>query len=87
MSDVQGGKLPDLIVERADGVVRATLNRPERKNAISLAVFDALRALFDEVEASDADRALAFANIREAASYFGVHVSEDSWQDLMHHGG
>jgi hypothetical protein len=42
-------------------------------------------ARFDQVEgASDADRALAFANIREAASYFGVHVSEDSWQDLMH---
>jgi len=41
-------------------------------------------ARFDQVEgASDADRALAFANIRQAASYFGVHVSEDSWQDLM----
>ena len=41
-------------------------------------------ARFDQVEdASDADRALAFAYIREAASYFGVHVSEDSWQDLM----
>jgi Family of unknown function (DUF6582) len=41
-------------------------------------------ARFDQVEgASDAERALAFANIRQAASYFGVHVSEDSWQDLM----
>jgi hypothetical protein len=41
-------------------------------------------ARFDQVEgATDADRALAFANIREAASYFGVHVTEDSWQDLM----
>ena len=28
--------MPDLIVERADGVVRATLNRPERKNALTL---------------------------------------------------
>jgi hypothetical protein len=42
-------------------------------------------ARFDQVEAaSDADRALAFANIRDAASFFGVRVSEDSWQDLMH---
>jgi hypothetical protein len=42
-------------------------------------------ARFDQVEgATDADRALAFANIREAASYFGVHVTEGSWQDLMH---
>jgi len=43
-------------------------------------------ARFDQVEdVSDADRALAFANIREAASYFGVHVTESSWHDLMHH--
>jgi hypothetical protein len=47
-------------------------------------VRDAL-ARFDQVEgASDTDRALAFANIRAAASYFGVHVSEESWHDLMH---
>jgi uncharacterized protein DUF6582 len=47
-------------------------------------VRDAL-ARFDQVEgASDADRALAFANIRQAASYFGVHVTESSWHDLMH---
>ncbi len=44
-------------------------------------------ARFDQVEgASDADRALAFANIREAASYFGVHMTESSWHDLMHSG-
>jgi hypothetical protein len=49
-------------------------------------VRDAL-ARFDQVEgASDADRALAFANIREAASYFGVQMSENSWHDLMHSG-
>ena len=43
-------------------------------------------ARFDQVEdVSDADRALAFSNIREAASYFGVHVTESSWHDLMHH--
>jgi hypothetical protein len=46
-------------------------------------VRDAL-ARFDQVQGvSDADRALAFANIREAASYFGVHVTETSWRDLM----
>jgi hypothetical protein len=42
-------------------------------------------ARFDQVEgATDADRALAFANILQAASYFGVHVTEQSWRDLMH---
>jgi hypothetical protein len=47
-------------------------------------VRDAL-ARFDQVQdASDADRELAFANILRAASYFGVHVAENSWRDLMH---
>ena len=42
-------------------------------------------ARFDQVEdATDADRALAFANIRRAASYFGVDMTEQSWHDLMH---
>jgi 2-(1,2-epoxy-1,2-dihydrophenyl)acetyl-CoA isomerase len=50
--------VPDLIVERDGGIVRATLNRPERKNALTYALFDELRALFDEVEASPTDRAL-----------------------------
>jgi hypothetical protein len=40
---------------------------------------------FDQVkDASDEERALAFENILAAASYFGVHVSEKSWRDLMH---
>jgi 2-(1,2-epoxy-1,2-dihydrophenyl)acetyl-CoA isomerase len=50
--------LPDLIVERANGVVQATLNRPERKNAMSLALFDALAELFADVDARDEDRAV-----------------------------
>jgi hypothetical protein len=42
-------------------------------------------ARFDQVEgATDADRALAFANILQAASHFGVQVTEQSWHDLMH---
>jgi hypothetical protein len=41
-------------------------------------------ARFDQVEGvSDADRDLAFANIKAAASYYGVDVQEDSWRDLM----
>jgi hypothetical protein len=38
---------------------------------------------FDQVEdVSDADRALAFENIRRAASYFDVAMTEKSWHDL-----
>jgi hypothetical protein len=39
---------------------------------------------FDQVsDVSDADRALAFENIRRAASYFDVAMTEKSWHDLM----
>lgn len=43
-------------------------------------------ARFDQVTGvSDADRALAFANIKKAASYYGVELSETSWQELGVH--
>ncbi|MEZ5829061.1 MAG: DUF6582 domain-containing protein [Hyphomicrobiales bacterium] len=42
-------------------------------------------ARFDQVEGvSDADRDLAFANIRKAAQYYGVDVNEKSWRELGH---
>ena len=42
-------------------------------------------ARFDQVQdVTDADRALAFENIRRAASHFGVDLTERSWHDLMH---
>jgi len=40
-------------------------------------------ARFDQVEGvSDADRELAFANIKKAAQYYGVDVKENSWREL-----
>ena len=42
-------------------------------------------ARFDQViDVSDADRALAFANIEKAASYYGVNLAETSWHELGH---
>lgn len=43
-------------------------------------------ARFDQVTGvSDADRALAFANIEKAAKHYGVNLSETSWHDLGVH--
>ena len=43
-------------------------------------------ARFDQViGVSDADRALAFANIEKAAKHYGVDLSEASWHDLGVH--
>lgn len=40
-------------------------------------------ARFDQVEGvSDADRDLAFANIKKAAAHYGVDVKETSWREL-----
>jgi hypothetical protein len=43
-------------------------------------------ARFDQViDVSDADRALAFANIEKAAKYYGVNLAETSWHELDIH--
>jgi hypothetical protein len=40
-------------------------------------------ARFDQViDVSDDERALAFANIKQAAEYYDVDMSESDWQDL-----
>ena len=47
-----------LIIERSEGVVRVTMNAPEKKNAASGRMFEALRDAFIAVERNDDDRAL-----------------------------
>ncbi len=47
-----------LIVERKDGVVTVTMNRPQRKNAANGAMLRELRATFDEVEDNPDDRCM-----------------------------
>ncbi|HET9683646.1 MAG TPA: DUF6582 domain-containing protein [Gemmatimonadaceae bacterium] len=43
-------------------------------------------ARFDQVEGvSDADRDLAFRNIKKAAKHYGVDISESSWHQLGKH--
>jgi len=43
-------------------------------------------ARFDQViGVSDEERTLAFANIEKAANYYGVDLSETSWQQLGVH--
>ena len=40
-------------------------------------------ARFDQVEGvSEADRELAFANIKKAAAHYGVDMKEKSWREL-----
>jgi enoyl-CoA hydratase/carnithine racemase len=47
-----------LRIDRNDGVVTVTLDRPEKKNAANTRMWEELQATLDEVEANDADRVL-----------------------------
>lgn len=47
-----------LIVERGDGVVHVTMNRPHRKNAMDATMIRELRQTFEEVERTPADRVM-----------------------------
>ena len=56
----------------------------QRKEPLTVAdhVKNAL-ARFDQVEGvSDADRDLAFRNIKAAAKHYGIEVEESSWREL-----
>lgn len=40
-------------------------------------------ARFDQMEGiSDADRELAFANIKKAADHYGIEINETAWHEL-----
>ena len=64
-----------LIVDRADGVVTVTMNRPEKKNAINLAMWSELLAVFREVRDSADDRVLVLTGAGGAFSS-GADLSE-----------
>ena len=56
-----------LLLDRDDrGVVTVTFNRPEKKNAISTAMWRELVAVFDEVEDSSTDRVLVLTGAGDA---------------------
>jgi enoyl-CoA hydratase/carnithine racemase len=50
--------MDSLLVERADGVVTCTLNRPDKKNAITSEMWDGLIELFEAVATNPDDRVL-----------------------------
>ncbi|HEY2214526.1 MAG TPA: enoyl-CoA hydratase [Acidimicrobiales bacterium] len=47
-----------LLVERNEGVVTVTMNRPERKNAINGVMQQELQVTFEEIERNDDDRVM-----------------------------
>lgn len=54
-----------VLVERRDAVATVTINRPERRNSLSMAVKDALRDAVAEVAADDSVRAVVLTGAGE----------------------
>jgi 2-(1,2-epoxy-1,2-dihydrophenyl)acetyl-CoA isomerase len=72
-----------LRVERApNGVVTLTLNRPEKKNAMNVAMFNELRDVFREVDATTTDRVLVITGAGDAFCS-GADLGERA-QDTRH---
>ncbi len=58
--------MDSLLVERADGVVTVTINRPDKYNAVTTEMWPALTDIFQEVAASETDRVLVLTGAGEA---------------------
>jgi enoyl-CoA hydratase/carnithine racemase len=67
--------MQELLVERADGVLTLTLNRPARRNAVTRAMWEALPALLADVAA---DEHVALLVLRGADEHFcgGADIGE-----------
>jgi 2-(1,2-epoxy-1,2-dihydrophenyl)acetyl-CoA isomerase len=73
------------IVERRDGLVTVTLDRPKRKNAISAAMWNELDAVFAEVEVDPTARALVLTGADGNFSA-GADLSGEESNGLTGHG-
>jgi 2-(1,2-epoxy-1,2-dihydrophenyl)acetyl-CoA isomerase len=73
------------IVEREDGLVTVTLNRPQRKNAINPAMWNELDAIVTEVATTPGDRALVLKGA-EGNFSAGADLSGEESNGLTGHG-
>jgi len=58
----------EIVVVEADGIVTVTLDRPEMKNAISVATFETLRDLFRSITAQQQARCVVLTGTRDFAA-------------------
>jgi 2-(1,2-epoxy-1,2-dihydrophenyl)acetyl-CoA isomerase len=56
----------DLLLTRAEGIVCLTLNRPERKNAVTPQMWTSLAEIFDDIAARREDRVLVITGAADA---------------------
>lgn len=75
-------RMETLVVERADGVVTVTLNRPAKKNAINGAMWSELSQVFDEVAHDPDDRVLVVTGAGDGFCSGADLTDEDNSENL-----
>ena len=81
MTDLDTGT-PELLASREDGVAVLTLNRPERRNALSPTMLDALARVLAEVEADPSVGAVVLTGAGGAFCAGGdVKAMAEGWSD------
>jgi enoyl-CoA hydratase/carnithine racemase len=78
----------ELLYDVADGVARLTINRPERRNALSWSLIESLRARVAEARADDAVRVLVLTGAGDRAFCAGADLSgmrADAGHAELHH--
>ena len=78
-------KMETVIVERSEGVVNLTLNRPEKKNAINRVMWRELIQVFDEVADSADDRVLVITGAGDGFCS-GADLTDDGNSDELQGG-
>jgi 2-(1,2-epoxy-1,2-dihydrophenyl)acetyl-CoA isomerase len=77
--------LETILVDRADGVVTVTLNRPAKKNAANAVMWDELLATFEEVAANPADRVLVVTGAPGSGAFCsGADLTDIAGREQQH---
>lgn len=66
----------DLLVDRHDGIVTATFNRPSARNALTFAMYDGLAALCGEIDADPSVKALVVIGAGDDAFAAGTDIAQ-----------
>jgi enoyl-CoA hydratase/carnithine racemase len=67
---------PKILARKRDGIGWLTINQPEKRNAISLAMWDAIAAAMDDFAADDAVRVVVMHGAGGKAFASGADISE-----------
>ena len=66
----------DLYIEKHGAIATITINRPEKKNCLSLAMFQKLEVLLDELKQDNAIKLLIVRGVDETAFSAGADITE-----------